>query len=152
MPVVSSRVPDGTYIGRMRRLALLPLLVFATACLPALAHAPLTANPEDAFTCATRTLSSRGYTIVDEDHTGGVIHAQRDRHVSPPFRGASDVDRIIVSIDRGRDPQMHARGDTIHEGGVRTDNAPHGGVFISPMSRELYADTEAVVRNCAGGA
>ncbi|HEX7190743.1 MAG TPA: hypothetical protein VF381_04130 [Thermoanaerobaculia bacterium] len=134
----------------MRRLALLPLLLLATACLPAIAHAPLTANPEDAFTCATRTLSSRGYTIVDEDVTGGVIHAQRDRHVAVPFRGTSDFDRIIVSIDRGRDPQMHARGDTIHEGGLTPNNAPHGGAFIAPMSREIYADTEAVVRNCAG--
>lgn len=136
----------------MRRLALLPLLLFATACLPALAHAPLTANPEDAFTCATRTLSSRGYTIVDEDTAGGVIHAQRDRHPTAPFHGASDIDRIIVSIDRGRDPQMHARGDTIHEGGLRPNNPPRQGAAIGPMSREIYADTDAVVKNCAGGA
>ena len=136
----------------MRRLALLPLLFVAVGCLPALAHAPLTANPEDAFTCASRTLSSRGYTIVDEDVAGGVIHAQRDRHASAPFHGASDIDRIIVSIDRGRDAQMHARGDTIHEGGLRPNGEPQRGVFIAPVSREIYADTEAVVKNCAGGA
>jgi len=136
----------------MRHLALLPLLLLATACLPALAHAPLTANPEDAFTCATRTLSSRGYTIIDEDTTGGVIRAQRDRHATAPFHGASDIDRIIVSIDRGRDPQMHARGDTIHEGGLRSNNVPRQGAAIGPMSREIYADTDAVVKNCAGGA
>ncbi len=134
----------------MRRLAVLPLLLFATACLPALAHAPLTANPEDAFTCAVRTLSSRGYTVVDEDATGGMIRAQRDRHATAPFHGPSDIDRITVSIDRGRDPQMHARGETIHEGGPRPGGPPHGGVFIGPMSREIYGDTEAVVKNCAG--
>jgi hypothetical protein len=137
----------------MRHLALLPLLFLATACIPALAHAPLTANPEDAFTCATRTLSSRGYTIIDEDAAGGVIHAQRDRHATAPFHGASDVDRIIVSIDHGRDPQMHARGETIHEGGLRPNNTPReGGAAIGPRSREISADTDAVVKNCAGGA
>ena len=134
----------------MKRLTVLPLLLLATACLPALAHAPLAANPEDAFTCAVRTLSSRGYTVVDEDATGGMIRAQRDRHATSPFRGASDIDRITVSIDRGRDPQMHARGETIHEGGP--GGAPHGGFVISPMSREIYGDTEAVVKNCAGSA
>lgn len=135
----------------MRHLALLPLLLL-TACLPALAHAPLTANPEDAFACATRTLSSRGYTIIDEDAAGGVIHAQRDRHATAPFHGASDIDRIIVSIDRGRDPQMHARGETIHEGGLPPNNGRREGAAIGPRSREISADTDAVVKNCAGGA
>src|SRR5947208_13647089 len=113
----------------MRRLALLPLVIL-TACLPALAHAPLNANPSDAFGCAARTRASRGYAIVDEDEAGGVIRAQRDRHVSVPCRGASDIDRITVTVDRGRDPQMHARGDTIREGGGAPQSGFRRGAFI----------------------
>jgi hypothetical protein len=138
----------------MRRLTLLPLALLLTACLPAIVHQPLRAAPADALSCAARTLSSRGYTIVDDDESGGVIRAQRDRHVSVPFRGSSDIDRIIVSLDlsldQGRNPQMHARGDTIHEGGPGAFARPRGGTFIGPMSREIYDDTEAVVKNCAG--
>ena len=135
----------------MRRLALLPLLLLATACLPALAHAPLAANPSDAFRCAAGTLTSRGYTIIDTDETDLVVRAERNRHATVPGHGQSDIDRITVSVDQGRNPQMHARGDTVRESGAPVGGAPRrGGVFIGPMSREIYADTEAVVKNCAG--
>jgi len=148
----AGRLAARGYIDLMRRLALLPLLLLSSACfIPATAHAPLVASPTDAFRCAAGTLTSRGYTIVDADETGLVVRAERPRHATVPGHGESDVDRITVTIGRGRDAQMHARGDTDREPGAPITGGPRrGGRFVGPMSREIYADTDAVVKNCAG--
>jgi hypothetical protein len=119
-----------------------------TGCIPATAHVRVTGDPRDAFTCAERTLSMRGYDIVDSDDKAGTIRAER-YPAAVHMRMRDERQRVFISIGHGASPMMYVRGDVMGA----TDSGPGSGMMRGPSPippRQIYDDVDAIARNCGG--
>ena len=134
--------------------------------MPATATASTRSSVADSVMCATGSLNSMGYQLITADDKSGMVQAQRLKHATNPFSGASDADRITVLLgNEEQHTSMQIIGETV---GTRPSllrfNAPRarrvGGVVDTPprepglvrkwTSREVAADTNALARNCGG--
>jgi hypothetical protein len=133
-------------------------LVLFAACVPFNANAPFQTSPDRAFACASDTLQSLGYMIIDADERAGTIKADRPLHAPHPFgphlfggfgpvsTDEHDVIRVAISEERStHQPTIYVTGDTMlmQEGGIRA-----GGVIGRRRTPAVENDSKRVLERC----
>ena len=126
-------------------------LLLCVACSPITRHAPIQTSPDAAASCAGDLLASMGYDLLEQEP---LLRAERAKHVAFG-RMRADYDRVTVAVDAG---QLRVRGETVSMSGgapmmaMRGREASSaGGTTVTRPSKELRADVQRVVTECAGG-
>jgi hypothetical protein len=128
------------------------LLLFRCAAVTATAKVNTTGNTA---LCATDTLATLGYVIVDANEDG-IVKAQREKHAPNPFTGQSDADRITILI---KEQSMRVLGETVHAsgshfrtlGGRQPRLGDAGGTpYRWVASHEVRNDVATLVQTCGG--
>jgi hypothetical protein len=146
----------------MKRLLLsIAAIALLTRCAPARATSQLMVTPTEAMRCAANTLGSLGYVVTDERAVDGVLQGERDKHARAPYRGATDWDRITVSLSTDeKHSAIHVIGETLHSGsptsrmspaiGRMPDSRYEGQPVARAASREVREETKRIADTCAG--
>jgi len=111
--------------------------------------------------CTGATLRNMGYYVVDSNEKIGIVRAERLKHVTNPFRGQMDADRITVFLDPSNSSTgIRILGETVGTppfvllprtrrfNGPVTGPVRDLGVVRKWTSREVADDTQALASNC----
>jgi hypothetical protein len=129
--------------------------------MPATASAVADTSLPDSVLCTAATLRSMGYYVVDSNEKIGIVRAERLKHVTNPFRGQMDADRITVFLDpNNASTGIRVLGETVgtppfvllprtrRVGGVVTGPVRDLGVVRKWTSKEVADDTQALATSC----